>query len=101
MCLPSVSTSTVGGSELVNVTFPLLHPREGTPVTIGGEGRWASETIWTCFEMRKIPASKGIQPPFVWVCSLVAVITTLVQSHDLVIENGLFTINTNINLTRP
>jgi hypothetical protein len=54
--LRSISTSTVGRSEVVKVIFSLLYPQEGTPGTTGGETRWASEKIWSCFEMRKCPA---------------------------------------------
>jgi hypothetical protein len=93
-----VSTSIAGRSEIV--AFSPLYPREGTAVTIGGEARWASEKIWSCFEMRKFPASTEIKTPFRWALSLVAVITTLLQPHDLLVEYVLFTINTNINLTR-
>lgn len=101
MYLHSVSTSTVGRSEVVKVTFSPIYPQEGTPVTFGGEARWASEKICSCFEMRKFPSSTEIKTQFRWVLSLVAVITTLLQPRDLMIGNVLFTINTNINLTRP
>jgi len=100
MYLNSVSTSSVGRSEVVKVTFSPLYPREGTLVSNGGEVRWASEKIWSSFQMRKYPAFTEIKTPLRWVLSLVAVITTLLQPNDLVIENVLFTINTNINLTR-
>lgn len=99
MYLNSVSTSSVGRSEVVKVTFSPLYPQEGTLVTIGGEARWASEKIWSCFQMRKYPAFTEMKTLFRWVLSLVAVITTLLQPHDLVTENVFFTINTNINLT--
>lgn len=81
MYLHSVSTSSVGRSEVVKVSFLPLCPREGTPVTTGREARWASETIWSSFEMRKFPVSTEIKTPFRWAFSLVAVVTTLIQPY--------------------
>lgn len=66
MYLHTVSTSTVGRSEVVEVTVSPLCPREGTPVTTEGEARWCSETFWSCFEMRKFPSSTEIKTPFRW-----------------------------------